>query len=211
MNGLQLKSNPPPVTSSEEAAAPATSSGGPPPLPTRSTPSLNVPPPPPPPGQANPSPPLPTPTSVNASLQPQKSGNGAAKVIVWLLVILAVNGIGFGIYWFTRGSMDEWMTGTLEEMGEEMVLLEEETWDVEIDPAMERVMYEEAYQIDWPVLVLSGMVAGSTDEKTSAILNGSLVSLRQGIEGATLIEVRSDGVVLQYDRTRKFIRVGEST
>ncbi len=218
MSGLQLKSNPTAAqgasgASGASGAVPA--AGGPPPLPSKpQQPSLSVPPPPPPQAQAVPAGGLPTPTSTSMNMPAQpskKSGGSGVKIFVWVVVLLAVNGIGFGVYWFTRGGAEQWLSGAMEEAFEEIEMIEEETWDAVLDPAVEQAMYEEAYQIDWPVLVLSGMVATTTEEKTSAILNGSLITLFQGIEGATLIEVRDDGVVLQYDRTRKFIRVGEST
>ena len=75
----------------------------------------------------------------------------------------------------------------------------------------EEAMFRAAYDIEWPVLVLTGMVAGASPKHTSAILNGNLVAARETIEGAMLIEIRDGGAVLEYERTRKFIRVGEST
>ena len=72
-------------------------------------------------------------------------------------------------------------------------------------------MYDAADYIEWPVITLSGMVAIDQPEKQSAILNGHLITLQQTIDDARLIEVRSDGAVLEYQNTRKIIRVGEST
>ena len=61
------------------------------------------------------------------------------------------------------------------------------------------------------MIMLSGMVAGNKEGDMTAILNGKLVYVNQRVEGARLIEVSQDGVILEFEDTRKFLRIGEST
>jgi MSHA biogenesis protein MshK len=45
------------------------------------------------------------------------------------------------------------------------------------------------------------------DDRKVAVINGRTVSLGERIEGATLLEVRSDGVTLQQDGQRLILRL----
>ena len=64
----------------------------------------------------------------------------------------------------------------------------------------------------WPSIQLTGMAGAiGTDEAGSAILNGRLIAINQPIEGAILVEISNSGVVLEYKKERKLLRVGEST
>lgn len=63
--------------------------------------------------------------------------------------------------------------------------------------------------VKWPAIQLTGL-AGAGDAG-SAILNGELIALNQRIEGATLVDISGDGVILEMQNDRKFIRIGEST
>lgn len=222
MSGLQLKTQietkapePPPVPATQEAVPP-------PPQPTTSAegaanPAPSSAPPPAPPSPPPAPPPLPRASSTSRSL----AGPIALSVV---LVLLFGGVLGGGIYLLQqkRGEVDSssfteffardgsnYMSN-IPELAASVVesAPEEEDQEPVLDEA---TMYRAAYDVEWPILVLSGMVAGSTPEQTSAILNGNLVATRERIEGAVLIEIRNDGVVLEFDRTRKFIRVGEST
>ena len=66
--------------------------------------------------------------------------------------------------------------------------------------------------VHWPTIELSGMAGARTAEETgSAILNGSLIAVNQRIEGATLVAIEDNGVVLEYGQEQKLIRIGETT
>jgi hypothetical protein len=176
-------------------------------------------PPPPPPGPV-PQIPTPTPTSLHTGGNARISdGWGiAGGVLLKLVMVLAANGIGFGVWWYTQGRYSDEA-----EMSSEAVK-EGEPWaassvDAEEARAAEakleelriQAMFDAADFEEWPMVMLSGMVAGSTPNKTSAILNGILIAQHQTIDGIELVEVKSDGVVLEYKHTRKYLRIGEST
>lgn len=172
--------------------------------------------PPPPPPEAGQFSPTPTPTSLHGgSTTRVHDGLGIAGGILLKLVMLVVaNGIGFGVWWYTQGpggdrAESPAAAGALQADGE----TSEPGGLPAAEPGPDRIeaMYLAADTVDWPMVMLSGMVAGASAGRTSAILNGVLVTQRQTIEGIELIEVRRDGVVLQFENTRKYIRVGEST
>lgn len=167
---------------------------------------------------------MPTPTSLYPSAGTRVSdGLGIVGGLLFkLMMLLAANGIGFGVWWYTQGrygtgELDGETAALAEELAEweeraaaEQAAAEQAAAVVDEGHRIE-AMFEAANNVDWPPVVLTGMVAGSSRNRTSAILNGVLVALHQTIEGIELIEVTDDGVVLEYEQTRKYIRVGEST
>lgn len=64
---------------------------------------------------------------------------------------------------------------------------------------------------DWPRIELMGVLAGNQHRKSTAILNGTLVMLDGQMDGVTLAEVTEDGVYLEFEGDRQFIRIGEHT
>lgn len=63
-------------------------------------------------------------------------------------------------------------------------------------------------QIKWPVLKLTGILRGAGKEESSAFINNKVLGPGKTIDGVTVVEVQSDGVILQYGSERKFLRVG---
>ena len=63
----------------------------------------------------------------------------------------------------------------------------------------------------WPKLSLLGVMARSEVGRGSAIINNTVVEVGEEIEGARLLEVRNNGVMLQYNGDKQFVRVGQST
>ena len=141
-----------------------------------------------PPGPPPPLPPQPSnsPAAVrHAALideQGKGNGNGSKGIILTVVCILFLGGIGTGIFLFLRNS--DFFNGR----------------------------NGPPESVHWPTIELSGMAgAATTDETGSAILNGSLIAVNQRIDGATLVAIEDNGVVLEYRHEQKFIRIGERT
>ena len=62
--------------------------------------------------------------------------------------------------------------------------------------------------VKWPLLKLSGILCGSGKNENSALINGKLISTGQAMENVTLVEIQSDGVILEYGGEKRFLRVG---
>jgi len=211
MSNLKLKSSepaagtaqavPPPLPGAETAVPP------PPPA------SSSVPPPPPPPPTPPAGQPAGGPGSPSRFTPPQapppveKELGFIGKIMVKVIVILILNGIGIGYWWFTSGRDD----GSVDGEYKEEAALNESEWNPDSRPVNAARFAPSPDSVDWPVIVLTGMAAGASTATTTAILNGTVVYLNQHVEGATLVEVQDEGVVLEYKRTQKFVRIGEST
>ncbi len=63
----------------------------------------------------------------------------------------------------------------------------------------------------WPRLTLNGVMAQTGPGQGSAIINGTVVEIGEKIEGARLMEVQRNGVLLEYRGNTQFVRVGQST
>jgi len=62
---------------------------------------------------------------------------------------------------------------------------------------------------EWPFLSLSAIVGRSVTG--SAIINGTIVSVGESIEGVTLVIIGDQGVELEFEGKRRTLRVGQST
>ena len=65
--------------------------------------------------------------------------------------------------------------------------------------------------VNWPEVELSGILAADAERGGSAILNGQLVNLNQGILNVRVVAFHSQQVVLEYRGAHKALRVGENT
>lgn len=62
--------------------------------------------------------------------------------------------------------------------------------------------------VAWPDLKLSGVLRGIASGQGAARINGKMIFVGGEIEGVKLIEVKDDGVVLEFGGERKFLKVG---
>jgi len=65
-------------------------------------------------------------------------------------------------------------------------------------------------KISWPSLKLQGILRGPTLEQSAALINNKTIEIGSQINGATLTEIKPDGVVLQIEHETRTLRVGES-
>jgi len=63
----------------------------------------------------------------------------------------------------------------------------------------------------WPKLSLLGVMAQDDPRRGSAIVNNIVVEVGEEIEGARLLQVQRNGVLLRYNGETQFVRVGQST
>lgn len=63
----------------------------------------------------------------------------------------------------------------------------------------------------WPRLTLNGVMAQTGPGQGSAIINGTVVEIGEKIEGARLVEVQRNGVLVEFKGSTQFLRVGQST
>ena len=60
----------------------------------------------------------------------------------------------------------------------------------------------------WPVLKLTGILRGSGQAESTAVINGKMLNAGQTIDNATIVEIQTDGVLLKCGAEKKFLRVG---
>jgi hypothetical protein len=63
----------------------------------------------------------------------------------------------------------------------------------------------------WPLIRVEGVLAGATPSRSSALLNDQMIRVRQRIEGVRLLEVRTEGVLLEYQDETRFVQTGTTT
>lgn len=62
--------------------------------------------------------------------------------------------------------------------------------------------------LQWPVLKLTGMLSSPTPGEGAARINNQMIFVGGEIEGAILVEIRSDGVLLRYGDETRFLKMG---
>ncbi|MBU4201273.1 MAG: hypothetical protein L6455_09650 [Kiritimatiellae bacterium] len=62
--------------------------------------------------------------------------------------------------------------------------------------------------LQWPTLKLTGILASLSAGEGSACINNQIISIGGQIEDVTLVEIRSDGVLLKYGGETKFLKMG---
>ncbi|MBU1908447.1 MAG: hypothetical protein KJ726_00175, partial [Verrucomicrobia bacterium] len=63
----------------------------------------------------------------------------------------------------------------------------------------------------WPALKLMGVLTGTRGGSGgSAFLNNTTVEAGDTLQGVRLLEVQSEGVWLEYQGERKYLRIGQS-
>lgn len=202
MSGLKLQNSDPPAAATDAepppippaAPPPAAGGGAPPPPPTAPTtgPSFAKPP-------------------VAPAPAPAKEIGFFGKVLVKVIAVVVINACALG-FWFFKNWNDNDSAAAFEESFEEGGYDDNGDWQPaggEESSALFGTL--SADDVDWPIIVLTGMAAGNREGDMTAILNGNLVYVNQRVEGARLIEVSNDGVVLEFEGTRKILRIGEST
>ena len=65
--------------------------------------------------------------------------------------------------------------------------------------------------VSWPDVTLTGILAAEPKRGGSAILNGQLINLNQQLLGVRVVAFQDQEVVLEFERARKTLRVGENT
>lgn len=60
----------------------------------------------------------------------------------------------------------------------------------------------------WPSLKLTGMLSNVNAGEGAARINKQMVFVGGQIEGVTLVEIRSDGVLLKYGKETRFLKMG---
>lgn len=213
MSGLKLQNSGSPETDSAPSAEP-------PPIPPAAPPPAagggsgpGAPPPPPAAAQTGPSFAQAQPAQPPAPA-PAKEIGFFGKVLVKVIAVLIINACAFGFWFFKNWNDDDYVD--YDDLAEES--FEDGTFDAngdwqpaDVEESALKFSGLSADDVDWPIIVLTGMAAGNKEGDMTAILNGSLVYVNQKVEGARLIEVSHDGVVLEFEGTRKLIRIGEST
>lgn len=63
----------------------------------------------------------------------------------------------------------------------------------------------------WPLIKVEGVMAGSEPSLSSALLNNEMIRVRHRIEGVRLLEVREEGVLLEYKGKSRFVETGTTT
>jgi hypothetical protein len=137
------------------------------------------------------------------------------KVLVKVMAItIIINTCALGFWIFKNWSDDDSANNQAgsEESYEDGFFDENGDWQsADENQSLSLLSALSAENVEWPMIMLSGMVAGNKEGDMTAILNGKLVYVNQRVEGARLIEVSQDGVILEFEDTRKFLRIGEST
>jgi hypothetical protein len=64
---------------------------------------------------------------------------------------------------------------------------------------------------EWPRVEVGGVIAGGSPKNNSAILNGDMIRMNRKIEGVRLVEVKEDGVTLEYGGDQRFVEIGATT
>lgn len=62
--------------------------------------------------------------------------------------------------------------------------------------------------VTWPTLKLTGILSGLSQGEGAARINNQMVFVGGQIEGVTLVEIRSDSVMLKYGSETKFLKMG---
>jgi cytoskeletal protein RodZ len=63
----------------------------------------------------------------------------------------------------------------------------------------------------WPILKLMGILRGTGNAESSAILNGKIINVGQAIADVTVVEIQVEGVILKYGSEKRFLRVGATS
>ncbi|NCC50573.1 MAG: hypothetical protein EOM20_05085 [Spartobacteria bacterium] len=62
----------------------------------------------------------------------------------------------------------------------------------------------------WPVIQLTGVLTKARQEDSAAMINGEIIFVGDRYEGITVLEVNSTGVLLEYNGSKRFLRVGRT-
>jgi len=63
----------------------------------------------------------------------------------------------------------------------------------------------------WPLVNVGGVIAGGSAGKNSAILNGDMIRVNRKIDGVLLVDVKDEGVTLEYGGDQRFVEIGSTT
>ncbi|MFH0879321.1 MAG: hypothetical protein V2A34_06375 [Lentisphaerota bacterium] len=63
----------------------------------------------------------------------------------------------------------------------------------------------------WPSMTLMGVVVKSEPQLSTAVINSSLYGINDSIEGVRIVDIRHDGVILQYGSEKRMLQLGSST
>lgn len=78
------------------------------------------------------------------------------------------------------------------------------------DPITEPLTPEELLvEIEWPSLLLNGIVGSGA--QGSCLINNQIVRVGEHVQGVKVAAIRKDGVELEYQGEKRYLRVGAST
>ncbi len=78
--------------------------------------------------------------------------------------------------------------------------------------SFKQIIEDQTGKVQWSRLELIGFGKSRTDENESfAIINGTVLHLGESIGQVTLVEIRDNGVVVEYNGERTTLRVTEET
>jgi hypothetical protein len=59
----------------------------------------------------------------------------------------------------------------------------------------------------WPVMALNAVMSLSDPAKSQAMLNNELLNVGDSVQGVKLIEIRENGVTLEFNGEQRFIKI----
>ncbi|HEY8241002.1 MAG TPA: hypothetical protein VIH35_06120 [Kiritimatiellia bacterium] len=62
----------------------------------------------------------------------------------------------------------------------------------------------------WPRITLNGILSKGTQGRGIAIVNNQMMSVNESIEGVRLLEVRSNGVLMEFGGESRFVETGQT-
>jgi hypothetical protein len=80
-----------------------------------------------------------------------------------------------------------------------------------VQPLTSAVPVQAKIAVLWPKLRLGGVLSAGAAEQGSAILNSRVVGQGQSISGVTVVSVSRDGVEIEFQGERRYLKTGEST
>lgn len=63
----------------------------------------------------------------------------------------------------------------------------------------------------WPLIHVEGVMASATPSRSSALLNDQMIRVRQRVDGVRLVEVRTEGVLLEFKGETRFVETGTTS
>ena len=62
----------------------------------------------------------------------------------------------------------------------------------------------------WPALSLQAVMSFETQEKSAAMINSELLNVGESVAGVKLVEIRVNGVTMEYKGETRFMKIGRT-